>query len=247
MRIWIEGNAETNQFLRKKCTENGMVLSTPSACDLAVLQFPYSTISEELKDAFPDGQKIVCGMISEEANRIAGEKNWRLFQPLKEETYLTENAKLTAEGAVSIAMNKMSLAIRDAVCLVIGYGRIGKELTRILRFLGAEVIVAARRKESREEAGENSVPLNRIQSVLRRSDLILNTVPGRVLSESGLFCIKNTAFLMELASKPYGFDMQQAKKLGLHASLESGIPGRYCPQSAAAALFRYIERSVQIE
>lgn len=39
MRIWIEGNAETNQFLRKKCTENGMVLSTPSACDLAVLQF----------------------------------------------------------------------------------------------------------------------------------------------------------------------------------------------------------------
>ena len=247
MRIWIQGESEMDQFLKKRCAERGMILSSVSDCDLAVLRFPYSEISSEIKDALPEGQKIVCGIMNEEVEQTAKEKNWMLYRPLQDEEYLLENAKLTAEGAVYFAMNKLSIAIRDANCLVIGYGRIGKELTRILRALGAEVTVAARRRESREEAGENSIPISGIRSVIHQADLILNTVPQHVLSESGLLSIKSTAFLLELASKPYGFDMDAARRLGVHAYLESGIPGRYCPLSAASALLRYIERSVRIE
>ncbi len=247
MKIWIQGDSQVSQFLRKICSSRGMVMSSPAACDLAVLNFPYSSISEELEKDFGTGQKIVCGMVDKKINRISEEKNWMLFQPLKDETYLAENAKLTAEGAVFFVMQKASIALRDARCLVIGYGRIGKELTHLLRSFGANVTVAARRPESRKEAGENSVSITKIQSVLHKMDLILNTVPCPVLSESGMFLIKNTAFLIDLASKPYGFDMDQAKRMGIHACLESGIPGRYCPESAARALFRYIERSVQCE
>lgn len=223
------------------------MLSSPVDCDLAVLNFPFSSISEELEKDFGTGQKIVCGMVDEKINRISEEKNWMLFQALKDETYLLENAKQTAEGAVFFAMQKASIALRDARCLVIGYGRIGKELTHLLRSFGADVTVAARRPESRKEAGENSVSIAKMQSVLHKMDLILNTVPYPVLLESGMFLIKNTAFLIELASKPYGFNMEQAKRMGIHACLESGIPGRYCPESVARALFRYIERSVQCE
>ena len=247
MKVWIQGDSQVSQFLRKICSSRGMMLSSPVDCDLAVLNFPFSSISEELEKDFGTGQKIVCGMVDEKINRISEEKNWMLFQALKDETYLLENAKLTAEGAVFFAMQKASIALRDARCLVIGYGRIGKELTHLLRSFGADVTVAARRPESRKEAGENSVSIAKMQSVLHKTDLILNTVPHPVLSESGMFLIKNTAFLIELASKPYGFNMEQAKRMGIHACLESGIPGRYCPESAARALFRYIERSVQIE
>ena len=247
MKVWIQGDSQVSQFLRKICSSRGMMLSSPVDCDLAVLNFPFSLISEELEKDFGTGQKIVCGMVDEKINRISEEKNWMLFQALKDETYLLENAKLTAEGAVSFAMQKASIALRDARCLVIGYGRIGKELTHLLRSFGADVTVATRRPESRKEAGENSVSIAKMQSVLHIMDLILNTVPHPVLSESGMFLIKNTAFLIELASKPYGFNMEQAKRMGIHACLESGIPGRYCPESAARALFRYIERSVQCE
>ena len=147
MKVWIQGDSQVSQFLRKICSSRGMILSSPADCDLAVLNFPFSSISEELEKDFGKGQKIACGMVDEKINRISEEKNWILFQPLKDETYLLENAKLTAEGAVFFAMQKTSIALRDARCLVIGYGRIGKELTHHLRSFGADVTVAARRPE----------------------------------------------------------------------------------------------------
>ncbi len=247
MRIWIQGDSEMDHFLRKRCTEKGMILSSASDCDLAILRFPYSEINNEMEILFPEKQKIICGMLDKKTERISEEKNWILYRPLQDEEYLSENAKLTAEGAINAAMNKLPIAIRDAKCLVIGYGRIGKELTRLLRSFGADVTVAARRPESRKEAGENSIDIYKTRSVIPKSDLILNTVPNSTISESGLLLIKNTSFLFELASKPYGFDMDAAKRLGVHAYLESGIPGRYCPDSAARALLYFIERSVQLE
>ena len=247
MRIWIQGQSEMIWFLKKICTNHGMVFSAPEACDLAIMNFPYSSFTEELKEAFPKGQKVICGIIDAKTDQISKDKKWEMYFPLKDEQYLSENAKMTAEGAVASVMNKIPYSLRKAKILVIGYGRIGKELTRLLRSFEADVTVAARREESRSEAGPNSIEINRIQSFIGTYDLVLNAVPSTVISESGLLCLKNTAFLFELASKPYGFDMERAKSLGIHAYLESGIPGRYCPESAAEALFRFVERSVQIE
>ena len=247
MRVWIQGESETDQFLQKRFAEKGAVFSTLADCDLAVLQFPFSFINDEMKDLLHEGQQIVCGKIDEKTIETIKQKKLMLHQPLSDEEYLLENAKLTAEGAVCSAMNKMAIALKDAKCMVIGYGRIGKELTKMFRSFGAEVIVAARREETRKEAGDGSIPISRIWSVINKMDLILNTVPYNLITESSLFSIKHTAFLIELASKPYGFDMARAKSIGVRAYLESGLPGRYCPESAASALFRFIERSVQIE
>ena len=84
MKVWIQGDSQMSQFLRKICSSRGMVMSTPAACDLAVLNFPFSSINEELEKDFGKGQKIVCGMIDEKINRISEEKNWMLFQPLED-------------------------------------------------------------------------------------------------------------------------------------------------------------------
>ena len=244
MKVWMQEDSETNKFLQKRFAEKGAVFSSFKDCDLAVLQFPYSNINDEMKSQIHDGQRIVCGKLEKDSTDIAKQKNLTLYQPLLDEEYLLENAKLTAEGAVFSAMSKLTIALKDAVCMVIGYGRIGKELTNLLRSLSAKVIVAARREESRIEAGENSVAINDIEYVIKNTDLILNTVPSTILSESSLFNIKQTSFLFELAGKPYGFDIERARAIGIHAYLESGLPGRYCPESAASALFRFIERSL---
>ena len=53
---------------------------------------------------------------------------------------------------------------------------------------------------------------------------------------------KPNALIMDLASPPYGVDLHAAWNLGLRAWREPGLPGRYCPESAARALARAILR-----
>ena len=56
---------------------------------------------------------------------------------LQSTTLALENAALTAEGALCLALQAMPEALQDAFVLVTGFGRIGKSLARKLRALGA--------------------------------------------------------------------------------------------------------------
>ena len=50
--------------------------------------------------------------------------------------------------------------------------------------------------------------------------------------------------IIELASAPYGLEMQKAVKLGLQVCVESGLPGRYAPLDAGEALFDALTRAM---
>ncbi len=247
MRIWIECETKRDQYLKELCKEKGNLVLQPDTCDAAVLQLPFSTGCTDKIYRIPERATVICGKTDESLERLAKEKQWKMKYILNDEIYAQENAELTAEGAIYYAMEKAPFALKNSVLLVIGYGRIGKQLTKLLRGLGAEVIVAARREESRLAAGKNSISIDEIQSILGKTDCILNTVPFPILSESSLKLVKQTAYLFELASRPYGIDLKAAARLHLNAYLESGIPGRYCPQSAAETIFRYLERMVLYE
>ena len=247
MRILICGNGDRERYLAALCPGRGHSTPDHGPWDMAVLPLPKSCLPEETADQLPRGQKIVCGMTDAAFDKLAEKRGWRLLRVLQDEAYTQENAKLTAEGALFTAMARMNRALRGAQCLVIGYGRIGKALTSLLRAMGAMVTVAARREESRREAGENSVPIPYIPNILPRMDVIFNTVPAPMLGEKELRNVKPSCVLIELASAPYGIDRDAVEALGLKAYLESGLPGRYCPLSAAETLLNYIEREGQYE
>ncbi|MBR4537452.1 MAG: hypothetical protein IKO52_01255 [Clostridia bacterium] len=242
MRILICGNGERDRCLAALCLEHGHSTPDHGPWDMAVLPLPRSYLSEETADQLPRGQKIVCGTTDAAFDKLAEKRGWKLLRVLTDEAYTQENAKLTAEGALFTAVARMNRALRGAQCLVIGYGRIGKALTGLLHSLGAGVTVAARREESRKEAGKNSVSISYMPHILSRMDVIFNTVPAPVLGEKELRHVKPQCVMIDLASAPYGIDMDAAEALGRKAFLESGLPGRYCPLSAAEALLNYMER-----
>lgn len=149
------------------------------------------------------------------------------------------NADLSAEAAVCEAMLHSRLALMDANVLVTGYGLFGRALALRLKALGAEVWVAARRQAQREQAatdGMNAVALSEMADVLPRMNLVINTIPARIMDEYHLKWIPQDSWLLEMASKPYGFDMDTAKALGVSCALLPGLPARYAPLSAAMAL-----------
>ena len=42
--------------------------------DLDIMNFPYSSFTEELKEAFPKGQKVICGIIDAKTDQISKDK-----------------------------------------------------------------------------------------------------------------------------------------------------------------------------
>lgn len=162
-----------------------------------------------------------------------------------DETYLCQNAYLTAEGAVSAAMQSLDVAIEALPCLIIGWGRIGAALSGLLAVMGARVLVASRREGARREIegyGAHYIGLGDISGVLPSYRAIFNTAPATVLSGDALALIGKSALLIDLASPPYGFNLDAARALGLNARRENGLPGRYCPATAAEVMLSALRR-----
>ena len=115
----------------------------------------------------------------------------------------------------------------------------------MLRSLHVPVTVAARRKESREEAGEPAIPLETLEQALPQMDIVFNTVPYPLIDRRLLSFVRPETVLIELASAPYGIDADAARELSLALYVESGLPGRVYPESAAKILLEYIKREAK--
>lgn len=242
MRLSICGTDERSLCLKKIAEKKGYDLADQRP-DAVVLPLPRSRLSD-IKRMYPQGQKIICGKAEDGLKEAAKENGWDMRMVLEDESFLAQNACMTAEGAVYYAMKQKRRAFFHSECLVVGYGRIGRALHGLLRSMDARVQVAARREQARRDAGENGLKMEEIKDHIGRMDFVFNTVPATVLGEGELAFLAPDALLMELASPPYGVDMAAAARMQIPVLVEGGVPGRYCPMEAAGAWMDYIERSV---
>ncbi len=104
---------------------------------------------------------------------------------LKDPLYLAENAMITAHCAVKIAMSKMPIVFQGCPVLIIGWGRIGKCLAKLLRDMGANVTVAARKDTDRallQALGYNTIDTAHLDTGSYR--VVFNTVPVMICQDS---------------------------------------------------------------
>ena len=205
-------------------------------------------VSEEevMEHIAPGSVLLLCGP------KFPQRRRWDLqyVNLWEDEQLLRENAYLTAEAAVASAMRRTRLAMAGMRCAVIGYGRIGRSLTEILLNLGARVTVISGRETKRQlarEAGAQTAALADITSALPGQDVIFSTPPATVIDAAALEYVDADAQLIDLASPPYGFDLEAAREHNLRACREPGLPGRYCPLSAARAIYSAVLRWEEAE
>ena len=159
---------------------------------------------------------------------------------LSQPDYVKKNADLTAHIACALLTAKYQVfPMEQKRILVCGYGRIGKELCRLLRNEGATVTAAARRPEVREEIlaqCDGAVDIYDLETWIQNFDVIFNTVPSPVISRRELKHVNDHALLIELASYPYWIDFEEAANQKVTAFLEAGLPGKYMPDLEAEAM-----------
>lgn len=227
---------------------DAVVLPMPYARD-GYIPAPLVPQAPRLLDIVPmvkPGARVYCGGADAALEELARTNGWRVTDLYADEAFARRNALPSAEGAIYAAMRERDAMIAGSDCLVVGFGRIGQMLALDLKGLGAHVCVAARREESRALAqciGCETVSTDALELALKGRSVIFNTVPDRLLDERALMSVDADALVIETASAPYGVDFECARALGVRTLREGGIPGRYCPRTAAAIILDAIESS----
>lgn len=193
-------------------------------------------------------KKIITGNITEEISKyIKSENNNEIIDILKYEELTVLNSIPTAEGAIQIAMEKSKITIHNSNCLVLGFGRIGKILSKMLFGLGANVYCEARKQQDLawiKAYGYNEIHLKDLNKRLSEFDFIFNTIPYLILDKDNLQFVKNDCILIDLASKPGGIDFDEAKRLGLQAELALALPGKVAPITSAKYIYETLKNTI---
>lgn len=151
--------------------------------------------------------------------------------------YIREELKIkncipTAEGALSIAIEEMPSTIAGSRVLIIGFGRVAEACAKLFKALESDVYICARRLDAfawAELYGYKSLEIDEIDSSLSEFDLIINTVPAKILDKKKLAKINKNTLVIDLASKPGGVDFDNARQLGVKTIWALSLPGKVAP------------------
>lgn len=236
----------------------GVVLPLPISIDGSVLNCPFDSSDTHLRlndllAALRSSSVVIGGKISEPFVKNAEAKGICVRDYFASEEFQIENAYITAEAAISIAMNSLNKNLRDATVAVTGYGRIAKHLVRLLSVLGSSVTVAARKESDlvwARSCGCTGISLQDPSSLERLTqgyDVIYNTVPQWLFDRHFLEHTSSSTFLIDLASAPGGVDICAAKELGSNVLWATSLPGKYAPVSAGHLIASCVDRILREE
>jgi len=188
----------------------------------------------DLQD-LPQGAWIVGGNLQHPAL-----KGHPCLDLLRNHLYLSENAAITAHCALCIIMENLPVILDGCPILVVGWGRIGKCLVRLLRHLGAKITVAARSEADRallEALGYQSADSTREIPGMEDFRVIVNTVPHMVLPKEKLGACQHGCIKIDLASTPgiAGDDVIHAR----------GLPNMDAPESSGKLIARMIRKELE--
>lgn len=208
-------------------SSNGKTINTPfSNKKVAVEEFLESV----------SGKTLLAGQFKQEIYELAKEKDIKLIDILKREDLSVLNAVSTAEGTIKIAIEEAQKNLHGSNILVLGFGRVGKVLSNMLKGIGANVSCEARKNSDLawiKAYGYEPIPLATLKENLNRFDIIINTIPYIILDKENLENVKRDALIIDLASNPGGVDRDAIKQLKIKFVWALSLSGKVSPVTSA--------------
>ena len=232
-----------------KCKDLNVAVSKS---DIILGPIPFSSNGETINAPFSDkkvgvkeflesisGKILIAGRFKQEVYDMADEKGITLIDILKREDLSVLNAVSTAEGTIKIAIEETPRNLHGSNILVLGFGRIGKILSNMLKGLGANVACEARKNSDLawiKAYGYEPIPLSTLKEKLNRFDVIINTIPYIILDKENLENVKRDALVIDLASNPGGVDRDAIKEQKIKFIWALSLPGKVAPLTAAECI-----------
>ncbi|MBR3697305.1 MAG: dipicolinate synthase subunit DpsA [Clostridia bacterium] len=210
----------------------------PVSSDRKNLSMPFSNVKLPVEDFINKftAKNLVSGTIADEYKKELLEKNVNYIDLQKREEFTVLNTIATAEGTIQIVMEETQRTIHGSNVLIMGFGRIGKVLAKMLDGIGAKVFCEARKNEDIawiKAYGYEPIHLTNLNENLGKFDVIINTIPFQVLDDERLKLVKKDIVLIDVASNPGGIDRNVAKKMNLKLIWALSLPGKVAPLTSA--------------
>jgi len=216
--------------------------SLPFSTDDININAPYANVVIQVDAVFnlmSEKQVLIGGKLSAEHEKKLKNKNLKSADYFKREEMQVLNAIPTAEGAIQIAMEETPFTLHNSNVMILGYGRIGKVLSKMLHGIGANVHVEARSCRDLAWIRNNGyIPVcpKELKEYLPRMNVVFNTIPQIILNRELLRSIDSNCTVIDLASKPGGIDFEAAGEMGIKAISALGLPGKAAPVTAAMVI-----------
>ena len=217
------------------CSHNGGALNAP---------FHNAPIYvEDLFRLIKPHQVFIAGFMKPDIFTLAQKYNIHAIDMLKREELLVLNAIPTAEGAIKIAIEETDITLHGSQMLVVGYGRVGKALSSMLRGIGAKVTAVVNKSEAAAQAkasGHSVIYFREMENHLKYPDVIFNTVPNILLDKNNMRHIRKETLIIDLASPPYGVDVNDSRDFGLKVLYTNSLPGKIAPVTTASYILETV-------
>ncbi|MFA9558031.1 dipicolinic acid synthetase subunit A [Evansella sp. AB-rgal1] len=191
----------------------------------------------------PKHMKIFTGISNDVLKSMATNANRDLVELMNRDDVAIYNSVPTAEGTIMMVIQNTDITIHSSNIIVTGLGRVGMTVARTLKNLGANVEVVANEPELRARALEMQMPsysVNELPKRVKNADVVINTIPAKVLSVDVLSRMPSHTLVVDLASKPGGTDFRYAEKRGIKALLAPGLPGIVAPKTAGQIIAKVL-------
>ncbi|MFU0505553.1 dipicolinate synthase subunit DpsA [Pseudaminobacter sp. NGMCC 1.201702] len=151
------------------------------------------------------------------------------------------------EGVLKVIIENTQITIHKSNVCLVGQGTIGSLLTNTLVALGAHVHVAARNPVQRAAAyaaGAESLTLEQLPEYLPNMDIVIGSVPKRLLERELLKLLPKHALLVDVAAPPGTIDRDAAAELGLKSVWARGMGAR-APITVGRSQWSGISRRIE--
>ena len=230
-----------------------IVLPVPVSKNNAFINMSNEIRLFDVLDLLNKSHTVFGGKLPAEAKRFFFDKNISFTDFFDIEAFQINNALVSAEGAIYYAKDRFDGSIHGSDIAILGFGRIGKLLSYLLRSQGAKISVYARKEFDLAWSrvnGINAVKIDNLGDVedygsrIKKYDIIFNTIPYWVMSERFAERISKKTLIIDLASYPHGIDENLVNKYNLNYHRELGIPGRYAPKTAGEIIGKTIMNNI---
>jgi len=208
-------------------SSNGKIINTPFSDKKILVEDFLNNMS---------GKTLIAGAIKQDVYDICFEKNIKVIDITKREEFAVLNAVSTAEGTIKIAIEETPKNLHGSNILILGFGRIGKILSNMLKGMGANVSCEARKHSDLawiKAYGYEPIPISNLKENLNRFDVIINTIPYIILDKDNLENVKKEAIVIDLASSPGGVDRDAIKQKQIKFIWALSLSGKVAPVTAA--------------